>query len=202
MRHKTAAAILGAVRQPPEITAAGWAQGVQWTIAEQAIEILGLFSFMAWEKLTFSMLKEGISAFFRLHTQALLLLIFHGKLLSANKKPQALQPADQKTKQATRFRQEAKKIAGVSDSACLAGITVTCSRGISPHSTVGICRRDPLVSGIIFYQHNTGNGKKQEDFQRMTKSAYQGWQLLKSEYNITNFIPASSNPGVGRRPWG
>lgn len=43
-----------------EISAAFISQGVQWTVAEQAVEILRVSSFVTWKVFTFSVAEKGI----------------------------------------------------------------------------------------------------------------------------------------------
>ena len=81
---QTGAAILCSVGQPLAVAAAGRAQGIQRAVAEQAVEILRLFSFVTGEKLTIPVLKKGIFAVFWLHGQALFFGVFHGKNLASS----------------------------------------------------------------------------------------------------------------------
>ena len=69
MGHKAVAAILNAVFQIPEVSAAPIAQRIQRTIAEKAVEILRVRLFMARKILTLFILKKSVIG----HDQASLL---------------------------------------------------------------------------------------------------------------------------------
>ena len=60
MGREAAGAILDAVFGVFEVPLALPAQGIQRTIAEQAVEILGMLSFMAGKVFAFCILEEGI----------------------------------------------------------------------------------------------------------------------------------------------
>ena len=66
MRYKAAAAILYAVFCIAIVAFALFTECVQRAIAEQAVEILRLISFVAWEEFALLMLKKRVFALLRL----------------------------------------------------------------------------------------------------------------------------------------
>lgn len=65
MRPQTSAAILDTVFEVLEVTAALAAQRIEWAVAEQAVEILGVVGLVAGEKLACFMLSKGVAALLR-----------------------------------------------------------------------------------------------------------------------------------------
>ena len=77
MGRQTGAAVLGAVGQPAEVSAAAAAQRIQRTVTEQAVEVLRPFRLVAGEELTVFVLEKRVIAVLRLHAQAVLFFRYH-----------------------------------------------------------------------------------------------------------------------------
>ena len=72
--QETGAAILDAVADIAEVAAAPVAQGIQRTVAEQAVEVLRMGGLVAGKELAGRVLEEGVAALLGLGGQGLTLL--------------------------------------------------------------------------------------------------------------------------------